>query len=454
MRKHTRALGTIGALAAVVSMSACGSGGGATGAGDVSFDADATGTLNAWGFENADDVGTSRLDYAAAQLDGLDVKIDQTAFDAQKFTTRVAGGNVPDVVQMDRRFVATYAAQGLILPLDECFSAHDVDPESTYYESVLDDVTYDDDVWGVPQFYQPPAIILNNRVLAAAGVSPEEIDTSKPDVLLAAIEKMYQEDGGNPSVLGFDPVAGGQAGLWILGAGGQLVDDGKPTLDDDSNIAGLELLKRITDAQGGYAKIKSFSDSFDTFGDNNQFVTDQVGAQVNAQWYVNVLSPYVDDVDISAVPFRGVDGEPFAVAGGQAFVIPANAKNPAAACAWALDLTSQDAWEAAGEARASTLEETPGAINAGLFTGSPSADDAIREKYVGDSGNAGFDQTISTYYDVVPNGEAFGASPAGQQIETELANAVQSVLLGDKTPEKALADAQAAAMRAYDKAVG
>jgi multiple sugar transport system substrate-binding protein len=454
MNRITRALVAAGAVTAVAAMSACSSGGGTTGGAAASFDSEATGALSAWGFENADDVGTSRLDYAAEQLPDVDVKIDQTAFDAQKFTTRVAGGNVPDVVQMDRRFVATYAAQGLIMPLDECFSAHDVDPASTYYESVLDDVTYDDGVWGVPQFYQPPAIILNNRVLEAAGVAPEEIDTSKPDVLLGAIEKMYTEEDGNPTLIGFDPVAGGQAGLWVLGAGGQLVSDGKPTLDDESNIAGLELLKQITDAQGGYAKVKSFTDSFDTFGENNQFASDQVGAQVDAQWYVNVLSPYVDSVDISAVPFRGVDGEPFAVAGGQAFVIPAGAKNPAAGCAWALELTSLDAWKAAGAARAATLEETPGAINAGLFTGSPAADAFVREEYVGESGNAGFDQTISTYYDAVENGVTFGSSPAGQQIETELNNAVQSVLLGDKSPEEALDDAQQAAMRAYDEAVG
>ena len=34
---------------------------------------------------------------------------------------------------------------------------------------------------------------------------------------------------------------------------------------------------------------------------------------------------------------------------------------------------------------------------------------------------------------------SFGASPAGQQIQTELNNAVQSVLLGNKTPKQALA---------------
>jgi multiple sugar transport system substrate-binding protein len=454
MRKSRRtavALLPITALA----LAACSSGGDDdTGSASTDFGTEAAGTLNAWGFENADDVGQARLDYAADQLAGMEVELDATAFDAQKFTTRLASGDVPDVVQMDRRYVTTYAAQDLILPLDSCYEAHDVDPAERYYASVVDDVTYEDAVWAVPQFFQPPAIILNKRVMDAAGVTADQIDTSQPDVLLAAIEKMYVESGGVPTTLGFDPVATGQGGLWVLGQGGQLIDDeGAPTLDDPSNVAGLELLKQITDAQGGFAKVKSFTDAFDTFGDNNQYVTDQVGAQVNAQWYPNVLSAYVGEVDIEAVPFLDQDGEPFSVASGQAFVIPAGAENADGACAWMLSLTSQDAWLAAGEARADTIA-SDGGINTGLFTGSPEADQAIRDEFVTESGDAGFDQVISTYYDVVEYGQTFGSSPAGQDIQNELNNAITATLLGDKGPEEALADAQTAAQRAYDNITG
>ena len=88
--------------------------------------------------------------YAKQQLPNVTIKIDQTPFDAQKFTTRVAGGNISDVVQMDRQFVGTYAAQGLIVPLDKCFAAHNVDPKKTYYGSVLDDVTYKGNLYAVP----------------------------------------------------------------------------------------------------------------------------------------------------------------------------------------------------------------------------------------------------------------------------------------------------------------
>jgi multiple sugar transport system substrate-binding protein len=393
------------------------------------------------------------LDYAKQQLTGVTIKVDATPFDAQKFTTRAASGDVPDAVQMDRQFVATYAAKGLIKPLDGCFSAYGVKPESQYYPSVVDDVRYDGKVWAVPQFYQPPAIMLNKRVMDKAGVTPAEIDTSNPDGLLAAVSKMYKAEGNNPSTLGLDAQPTGQAGLWLLGLGGQLIgEDGAPTLDNPNNAKALEVLKKLTDAQGGYAKVKSFTDSFDFFGDKNQFVKDQVGAEVAPQWFVNVLTPYVKDVDISAVPFKDSSGKPFTVASGSAFVIPEAAKNPDAACAWMVKLTSQDAWMAAGAARAKTIAKTPGAINTGLFTGSPAADQAIRTEYVKPSDNAGFDEAIATYYDVVAQGKSFGSSPAGQQIQTELQNAVASALLGTKAPDAALKDAQTAAMRAYNQA--
>jgi multiple sugar transport system substrate-binding protein len=452
--------GTVAAGALV--LSACGGGGDEGGASSEesgsagpTFGTNPSGALAAWGFENADEVGTSRLDYAKGKLSGVTIKIDQTAFDAQKFTTRAASGSVPDAVQMDRQYVATYAAKGLIKPLDGCFSAYNVDPRSQYYQSVIDDVTFDGKIWAVPQFYQPPAIMLNKRVMEKAGVTAADIDTSKPDALLAAVAKMYKASGGTPTTMGLDAQPTGQPGLWLLGFGGQLIDqDGKPTLDNPNNAKAVAFLKQLMDAQGGYAKAKSFTDSFDFFGEGNQFVKDQVGSEVVAQWYVNVLTPYVKKVDISAVPFKDTSGQPFTVASGSSFVIPDAAKNPDAACAWMINLTSQEAWMAAGAARAKTIEKTPDAVNTGLFTGSPAADKAIREQYVKQGDNAGFNEAIGTFYDVVGSGKSFGASPAGQQIQTELQNAITSALLGNKKPEAALADAQTAALRAYNQARG
>lgn len=443
-----------GVAAAALLVAGCGGGPQSQTEDQVQFTTNPTGELKAWGFDNADDVGKARLDHAKSKLFGVDVTLDATGFDAQKFTTRLASGEVPDVVQMDRQFVATYAAQDLILPVDACLEAWGMDPQQHFYPAVTADVTWDDKIWAVPQFFQPAAIMLNRRVMKQQGVDAAQLDTSKPDQLVAAAKELSAQRGGNPSRLGFDPVPTGQGPLWLLSYGGRLADEnGRPALDDPNNVKAVAFLKRLVDAQGGWAKVKSLTDAFDTFGKNNQFVADQVAAQVDAQWYVNVLSPYADKIELAATPVKDQTGKPFAVTGGTSFVIPVKAKNPDAACAWMINLVTDDAWLAAGAARAATLK-TSGAMNTGLFTGSPSADQAVREKYVKPSGNAGFDQAIQTYYDVVANGKSFGPSPAGQTIQSELDNAITAVLLGQKTPEQALADAQAAALRAYEKVAG
>ncbi len=64
------------------------------------------------------------------------------------------------------------------------------------------------------------------------------------------------------------------------------------------------------------------------------------------------------------------------------------------------------------------------------------------------------DQVIATYYEVLDYGQSIGASPVGQEITNELTNAVTAALLGDKTAEQALADAQATVMRAYENVAG
>lgn len=226
-------------------------------------------------------------------------------------------------------------------------------------------------VYGVPQFFQATALLANKRVLEKAGVSSADLDTSKPDQILAAAKKMYAESGGNPSVLGFDPDVPGSANIWFVAFGGQVYNsDGSPTLDNPKNVEALTWLKALLDAQGGYAKVKSFKDTMDVFGDKNQYVADQVGVQTWAQWYPNVLAGTADQVSIEAIPIKDASGQPIAMAAGTAFAIPKAGKNPAAACAWAIKATSTDAWLAAGKARAETVAKNK-SIATGLMTGSP-----------------------------------------------------------------------------------
>ncbi len=452
-----RRVGAAGAVAAALLLTACGGGGGGGGedaAAETDFGAEATGTMRGWGFENTDDVGQARLDHAEGTLEGVTIELDQTAFDAQKFTTLAVSGDIPDVVQMDRQFVPTYAAQGLLMPLDACFSAHEVDPAQHWYPHVTEDVTYEDQIWAVPQFYQPPVILTNERVMAEAGVSAEDLSLSDPEALIAAAEAMTEMDGSSVTRVGFDPQGVSKAQQWMYAFGGGAVgDDGAPTLDRPENVEAIEFLKELYDAQGGFAEVSGFVDSIDIFGDGNSYANDTVGAAVFDQWYLNVLTSYADDIEIGATPLTDTEGTPFTATGGSSFVIPAGAQNPSAACAWAVALTSADAWRAAAEARAETTanEAERNGINTGLFTGSPESDEMIREEFASAEGYPGFEEAIAAYYDVAAEGASIGGSPAGQQIQSEIENAVTSALLGESSAQDALSQAQGAAMSAYEQ---
>lgn len=415
------------------------------------FSGKPTGQLKTSGFNPSDEVGQSRADLVAGQLADVTVEMDKTNFDPQKFAAQAASGQTPDLIQVDRAIVATLANKDLIIPLDQCYEAGGVAAKEQYYPAVIDDVSYDGKIFGVPQFFQANALLANTRVLDKAGVDASELDTSKPDEIVKTAKKLYQEKDGKPAVIGFDGDLPGSSAMWFRVFGGAAYDDqGKPTLDRPENVQALTWMKELMDAQGGYAKVKSLKDSMDVFGTENQYVKDQVAVQTWAQWYPNVLAASMDDVALEAVPVKNSSGEPIAMAGGTALAIPKAGKNPAAACAWALGVTSGEAWMAAADARIKTVEKDR-TIFTGLMTGSPKADQEIKEKYVKPTGNADFDQVIETYYSVLSNPVTSGSSPVGQTVQADMTNAVTVALTGEKSAEQALADAQSSSLRAWEQ---
>lgn len=449
------------ALAASVALLAagCSSGGGSTGSNGAKvpdFGAKPGKTLTIDGVNPTDEVATSRVDYSDAQLkkEGITVSLNKTAFDAQKFTAQIASGNVPDLVYMDRADVATYAAKGLIVPLTQCFAAEKVNASSHYYPAVLDSVKYKGDVYAVPEFWQTNAIMLNKRVMDKAGVTAADFNMKNPNEVLAAAAKMYRASGGTPTLMGFDPgVSGGNANVWLFAFGGSLENGaGKPTLNSAADIKAFTWLKKLYDEQGGYAKAASFINTFNYFGDNNQYVEDQVGAELVQQWYPAVLTAVESKIDISAVPLTNTQGQAIGVADGSGYVIPTASKNPQAACQWAVDMTSQTAWMKAAHARLKTDAGQAGNIFTGLFTGSPTADNAIT-KLEKPSSNAGFNQVVAAFNKTLTNGVSWGSSPVGLQIASELQNAVVPAMTGTSSIKAALDQAQAAAMTDYNQAV-
>ncbi|GAB2678725.1 extracellular solute-binding protein [Kribbella swartbergensis] len=417
-----------------------------------SADSTPSGTLNVMGFSGEDEVAQSRITAFKTAYPTVTVKNNKGDFDAQQFLTAVSSGNPPDVVYMARNLVGTYAAKGAIQPLDDCIKNNDIDT-GQYREAAMNEVKLKDKTYGIPEFYTVSTNLISAKALKSAGVPVSDIQTADWDKLEQTVKKLYVAKAGRPARIGYDPKMPDFFPLWAMANGAELVKPGgEPNLNDPKAVEALEYTIKLINAQGGWSNFKTFRDTFDLFGEKNQFTKDQLAAFPIENWYVNVLrDSRKQGLELASTMFTNRQGEPISTIGGSAWVVPKGAKNMDAACKWAKTLTSLETWHKAAEARMQTVAKDKSFFT-GLFTGNKKADEEIKAKYLKPSGDAGFDQAINNYYDVLDKAKALNPSPAGAEIEAAWKNAVGKALGGSATPQAALDQAQAEAKTAFDKA--
>jgi multiple sugar transport system substrate-binding protein len=308
-------------------------------------------------------------------------------------------------------------------------------------------------VYGSPEFYTPRAVYINNTVLKQAGLTEADVDTSDWNKISEIAKKMYKESGGKPSTIGFDPKIPEFLPLWVMADGGNIVDDqGKPTLNDPKVVEALKWTVSVVNEQGGWANFKSFRDTWDFFGADNEFAKNQVGVMPYEQWYANVLAGFGDKVNFSVIPFKAKDGSSLTFESGSSLAIPKGSPNVGGMCEVLKLLTSKDAWMAAGAAREAKVEKDK-SVFTGIFSANKPANEAMREKYVKPSDNKALDKAIGVFYDSLDYAKMIPPSPAGQQIQQAYQQAVTDAL-GGKDPKAALDAAQQTAMTAFQDATG
>lgn len=416
-----------------------------------SADSTPSGTLNVMGFSGEDEVAQSRITAFKSAYPTVTVKNNKGDFDAQQFLTAVSSGNPPDVVYMARNLIGTYAAKGAIQPLDDCIKDNDIDT-GQYREAAMNAVKLKDKTYGIPEFYTVSVNLISGKALKSAGVPVSDIQTTDWDKLEQTTKKLYKSKNGRPARIGYDPKMPDFFPLWAMANGAELVKEGgEPNLNDPKAVEALQYTIKLINHQGGWSNFKTFRDTFDLFGEQNQFTKDQLAAFPIENWYVNVLrDARKHGLELQSTMFTNREGEPISTIGGSAWVVPKGAKNVDAACKWAKTMTSLETWHKAAEARMQTVQKDKSFFT-GLFTANKKADEEIKEKYLKPTGDAGFDQAINNYYDVLDKARSLNPSAAGAEIEAAWKNAVGKALAGSATPQAALDQAQAEAKTAFDK---
>jgi multiple sugar transport system substrate-binding protein len=398
------------------------------------------GTLNIMGFGTGDDVAESRAAIATAAVGGS-VSRPSGSFNDQQFLAAVASGNPPDIVYLDRQKVGTYAAKGAFQPLTSCINSQKINTKQ-YRIPALNEVTYKGKIYGIPEFYDVRTILVDNNVLDMAGVKLSGLDTSNWPRLLATAKKLVKIDNGKVTRIGFDPKIPEFFPLWAKANGVDILSkDGlHPHLNDPRAVAALAYAVSLINAQGGWDKFKSFRDTWDFFGSNNEIAADQVGAFPMEQWYYNVLAGSSPKVKITALQFRNKKRQPINYETGSAWAIPKGSKNPTAACTWMKAMTSTSTWLAAAKNRAS-IRKAKNQPYTGISTGNAVADQAIyKQTYT--SINPYFDQAVKKVLDVQRFSFSIPASPASAEFKQAWNDAITRVLAGQQTPKQALNQAQ------------
>ncbi len=405
---------------------------------------------------DADEVATSRYDLFESMYPDVGVTFTEADFDPATFLASVQAGNPPDVVRLDRAVLGTYVANGALEPLDTCITDFSIDM-SQYREAAVAAVTMDGQVYGIPESNDSRIILINDSVLEAADLTPEDIDTSDWEALSAVNEQLLQADGGDITRIGFDPKLPEFLPLWAAANGTTIIsDDGLTSNLDDPLVAeALDYAVSLITAHGDAPTFTDFKTNgpggVDFFGAENQFAADTVGAFPMEQWYLNVLGDVSPDEGISFMPFKDRQGNNITFGTGSSLVIPATADNKEAACEYIKVVTSPDAWHAAAQARADIRAESGEAFT-GVYTANRIADERNFAEFVSEESAGAYYPGVQLVLEVVDNAITLPPNAAGEEFTRIWQEAVQRVLNEGVSAQEALADADSEAQSAIDAA--
>lgn len=211
MRKRLLAT-TLAALLAAASLTACGSktepaetsaaGAGTTEAATTKSAGDtaaATGdkvTLNLcwWGNQTRNDVTKKAVDLYMSQNPNVDIKVEFTDWSGywDKLSAMAAGGNLPDIIQMDYSYLNQYQKSGQLADLSEFVSNGAIDT-SKIPESIIESGSIDGKCYAISLGSNAPLMVYDKAIVEKAGVTiPEQMTI---DELYDISKTIYEKTG-------------------------------------------------------------------------------------------------------------------------------------------------------------------------------------------------------------------------------------------------------------------
>lgn len=245
-----------------------------------------------------------------------------------RFLTASASGNAPDVLFWDRWRTALYAPRGVLLPIDELMKRDGV-VEEDFYSEALRELSWNDNLYGLPLTVDARALFYNKTLLDEKGLEPP----TTWEELRNVARELTIWDGDRLVRSGFSLNDAGLFSMFLKQTGqGMLSEDGnQTTFNNDKGLAVLNFWKQLMNED------KVYKIGFEQgLGEGQDlFVTGQVAMLYTGPWMISTYRKYGEELNFGIVPpVAGPNGDRGSMMGGFGLVIPEAAKNKEGAWAF------------------------------------------------------------------------------------------------------------------------
>jgi multiple sugar transport system substrate-binding protein len=346
---------------------------------------------------------------------GIEVQVETAPFD-QYFTelqTRIAGGDAPDVFELNYENFVTYASKGTLLDLTA--QAAEAGIAERFYPRAYEAFSQDGVQYGLPASFSDVVLYYNKELFDAAGVAYPSPDWTWEEELAAARQLTNADEG----VWGmFSPVqfwefykTAAQNGCGVFGA------DGAVTINEPGCVDALQFM--IDPVAEGIAPSDA---DMAGISDGDLFLQGKIAMLTTGIWMFSAFADADFAWDIALEPGNTEKAHHFFA---NAAVVSAETEHPAEAIAWASFFTSSPE---AAQIRVAASWELPALNDQTLF-------DAWLAQTPPDSREVVFEALETLVTPPVIEQQA--------QMQDAINGLLEQVKLGDLSPQEALDQAKA-----------
>ena len=344
-----------------------------------------------------------------------DVTVNVTSFSRDElmklYTMGAVSGELPDIAMMDNPEMNAFIKMGLCADITDYVNAWD--QKDLYYEGPMKSVMDEGRYYGLPHNSNCLALFYDVDMLQKAGCEPPKTWTELLDVcakLKATFPDVYP--------IGFS-ANNNEEGTFQFAPFLLSMCDDFSTLDSEGAVKAISLWKTLVDE--GYAPKDVIS--WGQTEVNTRFTSGNLAMQVNGPWNISNLRTDAPDKNwnVTLIP-KADDGRYASVLGGENLAITSAAENMDLAWAFLSFMCN-------GENTAIFCS------NVGKFA--PRSDGNEYTDFWTK------DPISQVFNEAMQYAQPRGPHPKWAEFSACISSAIQEVLTGAKTPEQAMADAQA-----------